>query len=158
MGSLDNQTTEQVLAVDTNCQNFTGKRKIKECELLPLTSSQEANTIHGGEGEEKKFKKKKNKKRERKKERCFTRSVRGVAGVFPGWELPCGQVSRFLSQVTPGEQALGSATLGSDTLDSATLASATLLPRSRSCCASSSSALSLRPGNSQSPWRDLKVH
>lgn len=26
-GSLDNQTTKQVLAVDTNCQNFTGKEK-----------------------------------------------------------------------------------------------------------------------------------
>lgn len=67
MGSLDNQTTKQVLAVDTNCQNFTGKRKIKECELLPLTSSQEANTIHGGEGEEKNFKKRKIRREKGKK-------------------------------------------------------------------------------------------
>lgn len=155
MGSLDNQTTKQVLAVDTNCQNFTGKEKNQRNVNLGPQSVPRKQTPSMGEKREKRKKGKKVKiSRKKGKKICFTRSVHGV---FSSWQLDPGQVSRFFSQVTPGERALASVTRDSGTLDSVTMDSVTLLPRSHSSCALSSFVLSLEPRNSSSPWRDLRV-
>lgn len=128
--------------------------KSKECELGPSVSSQEAKPSMGEKREKRKKGKKVKISRKKGKKICFTRSVHGV---FSSWQLDPGQVSRFFSQVTPGERALASVTRDSGTLDSVTMDSVTLLPRSHSSCALSSFVLSLEPRNSSSPWRDLGV-
>lgn len=87
-------TTKQVLAVDTNFQNFTGKGKTKECELLPLTSSQEANTIHGGKGGKKRKISRKKGEKEKKKKMLYPQRPWGCwsflqlgAGFWPGEQV-----------------------------------------------------------------------
>lgn len=89
-------TTKQALAADTNCQNFTGKGKTKECELLHLTSSHEANTIHGGKGE-KRGKKKKNKQEKRKKKG-------GEMMLYPQCPWGCWSSLQLGAGCWPGEQ------------------------------------------------------
>lgn len=59
MGSLDNQTTKQVLAVDTNCQNFTGKEKNQGNVNLGPQSVPRKQTPSMGEKREKRKKGKK---------------------------------------------------------------------------------------------------
>lgn len=91
-------TTKQVLAVGTNCQNFTGKGRTKECELLPLTSSQEANIIHRGKGEkrEKGGEKKKNKQGKRKKKQKKM--------LYPQCPRSCWSFLQLGAGLWPGEQ------------------------------------------------------
>lgn len=59
MGNLDNQTTKQVLAVDTNCQNFTGKEKNQGNVNLGPQSVPRKQTPSMGEKREKRKKEKK---------------------------------------------------------------------------------------------------